>query len=88
MLKGTSVLPVREVEENAIQKLSFDKKIIAGANGNPESVKAIARCIEDSCKAKLIDAISVQAKISADFMTSTHCRKGRVGSEYDKIMGN
>jgi len=86
MQKGTSVLPLRKVEENSIGKISFDEKIFYGANGKEESVKAIAKCIEDSCNAKLSEAISIQAIHSANFMVTKLCRKGKVGSEYDKIM--
>ncbi|MCC7302696.1 MAG: hypothetical protein IT233_08640 [Bacteroidia bacterium] len=88
MEKGESALPMRKVEEGPVTKLVISDKYIAGANGNSESVRAIAKCIEDSCKADLKDAITVQAKISAKFMVSPQCRKGRVGSEYDKVMGN
>lgn len=86
MQKGTSVLPLRKVETKSIDKLAFDKSLFANANGMGESMKAIADCIAESCAAPLDKAIDVQAKLSAEFMVTKLCRKGRVGSEYDKIM--
>ena len=88
MEKGTAVLPMRKVESNSLEKISFDENVFSSANGNGESVRAIAKCIEDSCNAKLSEAISIQAKHSADFMVSKFCRNGIVGSEYDKVMSN
>jgi hypothetical protein len=86
MQKGISVLPLRKVEEDSLGKISFDEKIFSGANGTAESARAIAKCIEDSCNAKLPEAISIQASHSAKFMVTKLCRKGKVGIEYDKIM--
>ncbi len=85
MEKGTSALPLRKVEEGALGKLSFDKNLFS-ENGILESQKFIADCIENSCNTKLADAVIIQAKHSAEFMVSKLCRKGKVGSEYDKIM--
>ena len=88
MEKGTSALPLRKVEESSLGKIQFDENLFSHANGTGEARKAISKCIEDSCSAKLSDAITVQARHSADFMVSKLCRKGRVGSEFDKVMGN
>lgn len=85
MEKGTSALPLRKVEEGALGKLPFDKNLFS-ENGILESQKFIADCIENSCNTKLADAVTIQAKHSAEFMVSKLCRKGKVGSEYDKIM--
>ena len=88
MEKGSSVLPMRKVEEKSLGKISFDPKFLTGANGMAEAKKAISKCIEDSCNAILSEAISIQAEHSAKFMVSALCRKGKVGTEYDKVMGN
>ncbi len=48
--------------------------------------KAIVDCIDDACHTTLAEALSVQAKHSADFMTSTSCMEGRIGAEYTKTM--
>jgi enoyl-CoA hydratase/carnithine racemase/3-hydroxyacyl-CoA dehydrogenase len=46
--------------------------------------KAIMDTIQQSCAAPLSEAIDIQAKRSADFMTTKHCMKGAVGAEYTK----
>jgi enoyl-CoA hydratase/carnithine racemase/3-hydroxyacyl-CoA dehydrogenase len=86
MQHGTTILPMRKIDEKPLGKLSFDKKYFSGANGMKEAMKAIADCVEASCNTTLDKAISVQAKHSAGFMVTKLCRSGRVGSEYDKLM--
>lgn len=88
MEKGTSVFPLRKVDEKALGKIAFDESIFTQGNGTGEARKVIAKCIEESCNAPLEKAIAIQAKHSADFMVSKLCRKGKVGSEYDKILSN
>ena len=44
--------------------------------------RAIMNCIQSSCHVTLNEALSVQTKLSAEFMTTSHCKKGRVGAEY------
>ncbi len=85
---GTSVLPLRKVEEKSLGEVPIDENLIAGANGLGEAMKAIAECVKASCNTTLDKAINIQAKHSAGFMVTTHCRKGRVGIEYDKMQGN
>lgn len=48
--------------------------------------KAILDCVKASCGAKLADAITIQAKLSGEFMKTPACKKGRVGGEYAKTM--
>ena len=48
--------------------------------------RAIIECIQRACGSTLSDALTVQAKISADFLTSPACREGQVGAEYTRTM--
>lgn len=48
--------------------------------------KAILSCVIDSCSASMSEAITVQAKHSADFMVSRACQRGMIGSEAAKVM--
>jgi enoyl-CoA hydratase/carnithine racemase len=43
---------------------------------------AIMDSIQSSCRVPLNEALGVQTKASARFMTTSHCKKGRVGAEY------
>ena len=51
-----------------------------------EARAAIARCVAEACNAPVDLAFTVQARHSAAFMTGSLCRKGRLGSDYDKMM--
>lgn len=86
MEKGRQALPMRRL---AAGSLNVDvNSVRISATQNPaikEARTAIARCIADSCGARLQDAIRIQAAHSADFMVTDLCRKGRVGGEYDKV---
>ena len=58
-------------------------------SGNPAfeaARKAILDCIRESCGCPLPEAIGIQAKHSAGFMSSRVCQKGVIGSECAKIM--
>jgi enoyl-CoA hydratase/carnithine racemase len=58
-------------------------------SGNPAletARKAIHNCIRESCGCPLPEAIEIQAKHSAGFMSSSVCRKGVIGSEAAKVM--
>jgi enoyl-CoA hydratase/carnithine racemase len=48
--------------------------------------EAIAACIDGACAVGLEQALPLQAKYSGEFMTTQLCRRGRVGSERDKIV--
>jgi hypothetical protein len=43
---------------------------------------AIMDSIQSSCRVTLNEALSVQTKLSAEFMTTSYCKRGRVGAEY------
>ncbi len=57
--------------------------------GNPiieSGRKAIWDCIRASCGVTLAQALQVQSKHSAGFMTTTACRKGTIGGSRKKIV--
>jgi enoyl-CoA hydratase/carnithine racemase/3-hydroxyacyl-CoA dehydrogenase len=49
--------------------------------------KAIIDAVQQSCGATVADALAIQTRHSAEFMTSKACRKGRIGTEFQKTMG-
>lgn len=49
-----------------------------------EARKAILGCIDSACNAPLSEAISIQAKLSGNFMTTPLFKKGIIGSAYTK----
>jgi hypothetical protein len=43
-------------------------------------------CAQDACGSTLADALAVQARHAADFLTSPASRRGVVGAEYKRVM--
>lgn len=76
--RGSGALALRTLEPGAFT--------VAGLDGGDEARQAIAACIAASCGTTLDAALAVQARLSAAFMVSKACRKGRVGAERDKVM--
>jgi len=77
----------RDVKVNALDELSFDIKLQAPGNQGMEAArKAIIETIRDSCGANLKEALSIQAKHSAEFMVSDACKNGRIGAECKRVM--
>lgn len=79
-------LKKRELNEKSISDIPTEISGLANTEDETisEARKAIMSCIQNSCKATLADAISIQAKHSGDFMTTKLCKKGVVGSAYMK----
>ena len=76
-----------EVNENALDEIPTD--IILPEPENPlenEARKSIMETIKDSCGTDLQNALAVQARHSADFMTSDSCKKGVIGVEFKRVM--
>ncbi|UCF40621.1 MAG: hypothetical protein JSW43_12990 [Gemmatimonadota bacterium] len=86
--KGKHGLERRKVERGALKGVPTDVPGLPEPDAPVafEARKAIVGCIQDACGAKLGDALAVQAKRSADFMTSKWCQTGVVGTEYTKTM--
>ena len=58
-------------------------------SGNPATEaarQAIVACIRESCGVPLAEALQLQARHSAGFMSSRFCREGMIGTEAVKIM--
>jgi enoyl-CoA hydratase/carnithine racemase len=81
------------LEERPIERGALDgiRQAVAGleAGGDPATEAArhaIVATIQSACHASLPEALGLQARHSADFMTSAACRQGRVGAEYARTM--
>jgi hypothetical protein len=85
---------------NALERRTFVKSPINNLNEEIKKMRfselphikaaqmEIAECVIASCKTDVNDALRVQARISAEFMSGQLFRKGKIGSEYDKINSN
>ncbi|MEW5994000.1 MAG: hypothetical protein AB1744_06350 [Candidatus Zixiibacteriota bacterium] len=77
----------RRVVEEALK--GIPSEISLPDTGNPAvgtARKAIMDCIQASCGSSLSEALTVQAKHSANFMSSRFCREGVIGAESAKVM--
>ena len=80
-------LAKRKVKEKALDEISFDIKLKPADNPGMEAArKAIIDTIRNSCGVDLKEALTIQAKHSAEFMVSNACKYGRVGMEYKRVM--
>lgn len=87
---GEAILPKRKVVESAMPEIiaeldSFNWSTIPNVFA---AQKEIADCVKASCATSIDEALNVQAKISAKFMSGQLFRKGKIGAEYDKIVQN
>lgn len=63
---------------------------VAGPAGGSDETEAARRaildCVQAACTAPLAEALEVQSRHSASFMSSPACRGGRVGAEAKRIL--
>lgn len=83
---GGHGLKNREVVRESLKNVTRDMPELEGTDDPSleESRKAIIGCIQASCDALLSEAISIQATISGNFMTTSLFKKGAIGSAYAK----
>jgi len=86
--KADHPLKRRAVEAGALNGVSKEIGRLPEADTPAMEVarQAITQCIDDACHVALSEAITAQARHSAEFMRSAECWGGAVGSEYTKTM--
>jgi enoyl-CoA hydratase/carnithine racemase len=85
--EGDATLPRRKVAEKALEGIPTEVSLPDAGNPAVDAArKAILDCIRDSCGKPIAEALAVQAKHSAAFMGSSHCREGIIGTECAKVM--
>ena len=85
---GDHGLTRREVEAGSLKGLPSDVADLPETSDpvTEAARKAIMGCVTDACGAKLADALDIQTKHSATFMTTPECKGGAVGAEYSKTV--
>jgi enoyl-CoA hydratase/carnithine racemase len=83
---GDHGLKLRKVAEGNIKDVTKEMPKLEASDdpGMEEARKAIINSIQNSCNATLSEAISIQSKLSGNFMTTTLFKKGAIGSAYSK----
>jgi enoyl-CoA hydratase/carnithine racemase/3-hydroxyacyl-CoA dehydrogenase len=88
LASGTAdgVIP-RPLSEDALADIPAESGVPASDNPATEAArKAIMDSIRSSCGASLSESLELQAKHSAEFMTTTDCGRGSIGSERTRTM--
>jgi enoyl-CoA hydratase/carnithine racemase len=82
-----SPLPRRKVTEKPLDGIPSQTGLPDAGNPAVESArKAVLDCIRDSCGSPVAEALDVQARHSAGFMSSKLCRGGVIGAACAKTM--
>ena len=80
-------LSLRNLDEIALVGIPADISLSAPDNQGMEAArKAIMETIQGSCSVSLSEAITIQSRHSADFMTSKHCKNGIIGAAFNQVM--
>ena len=83
---GDHGLTMRPVETGALTGVADGSMAEFAGSGNEAGVRAILENIRASCGTSLSEALDVQARHSAGFMSSGECRKGAIGATYARTM--
>lgn len=84
---GDHGLEMRKVDEGALKNVPKEISGLAPGDAATEAArKAILQNVLSSCGATISEALDIQAKHSAGFMSGTYCQKGSIGAEYTKTM--
>ncbi len=81
-------LPRREIRKEALDGIPAEVAGLpdAGEPSTEAARKAILDCIRAACGTTLAEALAVQTRHSAGFMTTGYCNRGRVGAEYARTV--
>jgi len=85
---GDQVPAPRPVEAGSLAGIPMEVPGLADADGvdGQAARKAIVDCIQGACGSTLSEALEVQSRHSAAFMTSSTCKRGEIGAQYTKTM--
>ena len=85
---GEGGLPRRAVEDGVLAGVPTDVPGLPEADGEMGRAArtAMVECIQGACGSTLSEALELQARHSAAFMTSKACKRGEIGAQYTKTM--
>ncbi|UCF18200.1 MAG: hypothetical protein JSU87_09555 [Gemmatimonadota bacterium] len=81
-------LPLRNVEADALRGVPTDVRDLPDPDGPGMEIArgAIMQCVQAAAASNLANALTVQAKLAAEFLASAACREGMVGAEHARTM--
>jgi len=85
---GDRGVALREVERGILTGIPTDAPGLPEADGEIglAARTAMVECIQGACGSMLSEALELQARHSAAFMTSAACKQGEIGGQYTKTM--
>jgi enoyl-CoA hydratase/carnithine racemase len=84
---GDHGLEMRKVEEGALKNVPKEISGLTPGDAATEAArKAILQNVLSSCGTTISEALEIQARHSAGFMSGTYCQKGSIGAEFTKTM--
>ena len=84
---GATGLKMRSMDEGILEDIPIDVDVPTSGNPATEAArKVIMESIRSSCSVPLSEALDIQAKHSADFMITSFCREGNIGTERERTM--
>ena len=85
---GDHGIAKRTVQSGPLRGLPTDLGGLPEADspGMETARAAIMECVQAACGTDLSEALTVQAKLAAEFLTSSTCRAGVVGAEFARTM--
>jgi enoyl-CoA hydratase/carnithine racemase len=86
--EGEGGLPRREVEGGILEGVPTEVPGLQNTGGAVGQVArtAMVECVQGACGSILTEALELQARHSAAFMTSSACKEGEIGAQYTKTM--
>ncbi len=86
--EGEGGLPRREVEGGILEGIPTEIPGLPNTGGavGQAARTALVECIQGACGSILSEALELQARHSAAFMTSSACKEGEIGAQYTKTM--
>jgi enoyl-CoA hydratase/carnithine racemase len=84
---GEHGLTLRKVEEGALKGVPGEINGLTPGDPATEAAReAIFKTVKDACNAGLADALDIQSRHSAAFMSGSYCQKGAIGADFKKTM--
>jgi enoyl-CoA hydratase/carnithine racemase len=85
---GGGAPPRRPVEAGILEGVPTEVPDLpdTGGTAGRAARKAMVACVQGACGSPLSEALELQARHSAAFMTSSACKKGEIGGMYTKTM--
>jgi hypothetical protein len=78
---------MRSLDQGVLEGIPADVGLAASDNPATEAArKAITESVRSSCGVPLSEALDIQARHSAGFTVTSHCKQGSIGADRARTM--